>query len=123
MSVGDQFLTYKEFEIFVKNLNRRLSDLSITGIEAGVPSFLPAHNELPLIQGGAPDDYYHFTLARHSDLSDGGDCSIHKHDDRYYTEAEVDALLAALDLGIILDGGSASVFNGEVRLGLDGGVA
>lgn len=121
--IGERFLTKKEFDLFVKNLNRRLSSLSITGIDAGVPSFISAHNELPLIQGGAPDDYYHLTLARHSDLSDGGDCSIHKHDDIYYTEAEVDALLAALDFGIILDGGSASVLNGEVRLGLDGGSA
>ena len=87
--IGERFLTKKEFDLWVQNLNRRLSDLSITGIEAGMPSFLSAHNDLPLIQGGAPDDYYHLTLTRHTDLVDGGDCSIHKHDDRYYTEAEI----------------------------------
>lgn len=117
--IGERFLTRKEFELFVKNLNFRLSGLSITAVGTSIST----HNELGSIQGGDVDDYYHFTLAQHSDLSDGGDCSIHKHDDRYYTEVEVDALLAALDLGIILDGGSASVLNGEVRLGMDGGSA
>jgi len=119
--IGDRFLTKKEFDLFVKNLRLRLSGLSITGVGVGEPVIIPAHNELDSIQGGGVGDYYHFTLARHSDLSDGGDCGIHKHDDRYYTEAEIDALLA--DVGIILDGGAASVLNGEVRLSMDGGSA
>jgi len=121
--IGDLFLTKKEFDLFVKNLNIRLSSLTITEIGVEVPTYVPAHNDLGLIQGGAAGDYYHLTAARRTDLIDGGDCGIHKHDDRYYTEAEVDALLAALDFGIILDGGEASVLNGEVRLGLDGGSA
>jgi len=119
--IGDRFLTKKEFDLFVKNLNRRLSGLSIEGVGVDEPTYVSAHNELLFIQGGQADEYYHLTTAKHTDLTDGGDCSIHKHDDRYYTEAEVDALIAAS--GIILDGGGASVFNGEARLGIDGGSA
>lgn len=121
--IGERFLTKKEFDLWVQNLNFRLSGLSIPSIGAQMPIDVLEHNELGAIQGGAVDDYYHLTLARHTDLIDGGNCSIHKHDDKYYTEAEIDALLAALDLGMILDGGSASVFLGEVRLSLDGGSA
>jgi len=120
--IGDRFLTKKEFDLFVKNLRLRLSGLSITGVGVGEPVIIPAHNELEGIQGGGVGDYYHFTQTRHNDLSDGGDCGIHKHDDRYYTEAEVDALIAGAG-GIILDGGEASVLNGEARLSLDGGAA
>lgn len=52
------------------------------------------HNDLANLQGGAADEYYHLTQAEHAEAG-----------------------------GIILDGGSASVLNGEVRLGLDGGSA
>lgn len=49
------------------------------------------HSNLSGLQGGTVDEYYHLTSAQHTDLTDGGDCSIHKHDDRYYTETELDA--------------------------------
>ncbi len=49
------------------------------------------HNELSNIQGGAANDYYHLTLVQHTDLTDGGTTTLHNHDDRYYTETEVDA--------------------------------
>jgi len=48
-----------------------------------------AHNDLSGLQGGTTDEYYHLTSAQHIDLTDGGDCSIHKHDDIYYTETEL----------------------------------
>jgi hypothetical protein len=34
-------------------------------------------------------NYYHLTQAHHTDLTDNGDCSIHHHDGRYYTEDEL----------------------------------
>ena len=33
-------------------------------------------------------------IAQKTDLTDSGDCSVHKHDDRYYTEAEITTALA-----------------------------
>ena len=49
------------------------------------------HNELNNIQGGDTNDYYHLTSVQHTDLTDGGDATIHHHDGRYYTETELDA--------------------------------
>lgn len=38
-----------------------------------------AHNNLQSIQGGASNDYYHLTQTNHTDLTDGGDSSLHFH--------------------------------------------
>ena len=40
MPIGDQFLTKKEFDLFVKYLNLRLSGLSIIGIPPEDPIFI-----------------------------------------------------------------------------------
>ena len=37
------------------------------------------HNELGSIQGGTSNEYYHLTAARHTDLTDGGDSTLHYH--------------------------------------------
>jgi len=37
------------------------------------------HNTLTGIQGGALNDYYHFTNAQHTDLTDTGDTALHYH--------------------------------------------
>lgn len=37
------------------------------------------HNDLQNIQGGASNDYYHFTSAQKTDLTDGGDSTLHYH--------------------------------------------
>lgn len=37
------------------------------------------HNDLQNIQGGAAADYYHFTGTQHTDLTDGGDSTLHYH--------------------------------------------
>lgn len=37
------------------------------------------HNDLQNIQGGAAGDYYHFTSAQKTDLTDGGDSTLHYH--------------------------------------------
>jgi len=54
------------------------------------------HNEMHNIQGGATNDYYHLTLAQHTDLTDSGDCSSHNHDGMYYTETEIDTISGSL---------------------------
>lgn len=37
------------------------------------------HNDLQNVQGGASNDYFHFTSAQHTDLTDGGDSTLHFH--------------------------------------------
>jgi len=37
------------------------------------------HNDLGGLQGGTTDEYYHLTAARHTDLTDGGDSTLHYH--------------------------------------------
>lgn len=51
------------------------------------------HNELSGLQGGTAGAYYHLTGTQHTDLTDGGDTTLHTHDSRYYTETEVNNLL------------------------------
>ena len=50
------------------------------------PGSTVSHNALTGLNTG---DYRHLTAAQYTDLTDGGNASIHKHDDRYYTETEV----------------------------------
>ena len=49
------------------------------------------HNDLAGLDGGTTGQYYHLTSAQHSGLTGGNDYSGHKHDDRYYTETELNA--------------------------------
>jgi hypothetical protein len=37
------------------------------------------HNDLQNIQGGVATEYYHFTNAQHTDLTDAGDSALHYH--------------------------------------------
>lgn len=37
------------------------------------------HRDLQDLQGGTSAEYYHLTSAQHTDLTDGGDTSLHKH--------------------------------------------
>jgi hypothetical protein len=64
---------------------------------AVVSGSIDDHNELHNIQGGASSDYYHLTYVQYTDLTDSGNATIHKHDDRYYTETEVDIISGALN--------------------------
>lgn len=55
------------------------------------------HNFLSGLQGGTSDQYYHLTQAEESALTGGGNASTyHIHDDRYYTESEVDSISGAI---------------------------
>ena len=53
----------------------------IDDIEAGI--IIGPHNSTLDKQGGTTDQYYHLTLAQHTDLTDGNDCASHKHDNYY----------------------------------------
>ncbi len=48
------------------------------------------HNNLSGLQGGSSSEYYHLTNSQHTNLTDGGDTTLHIHDSRYYTESESD---------------------------------
>ena len=66
-----------------------------------IPSETPTtHNDLGGLNAG---DYKHLTAVNHTDLTDSGDCSIHTHDDRYYTESEVDTISGTLSSEIDSD--------------------
>jgi len=58
------------------------------------------HNDLSNLQGGTTDEYYHLTSTQRTDLTDSGDCSIHKHDDRYHTKTEVATISGSLQSNI-----------------------
>jgi len=52
------------------------------------------HNDLNGLQGGDINHRYHLELQQYSDLTGGDNASNqHIHDDRYYTETEVDDLI------------------------------
>lgn len=38
-----------------------------------------AHNLLQSIQGGSSGEYYHLTATQHTDLTDGGETTLHTH--------------------------------------------
>ncbi len=38
------------------------------------------HNSLANFDGGTTNEYYHLTVAQHTDLTDGGDTTLHAHD-------------------------------------------
>jgi len=58
------------------------------------------HNNLSGIYGDGPD-YWHLTNTQKADLTGGGNASSqHLHDDRYYTEGEVDVISGSLNAKI-----------------------
>ena len=61
------------------------------------------HNNLAGLQGGTTSEYYHLTSAQYTALTSVGGVadasSEHIHDDRYYTETEIDATISGLDHG------------------------
>ena len=63
-----------------------------------IPTATPAvHNNLSGLNEG---DYKHLTAVNHTDLTDSGNTTLHKHDDRYYTESEVDTISGSLNTKI-----------------------
>lgn len=62
------------------------------------------HNNLSGLQGGQANEYYHLTSTMYSDLTSfggvGNATSQHIHDDRYYTESELDTISGSLQTQI-----------------------
>lgn len=59
------------------------------------------HNSLPDLNTG---NYYHLTQTEYNDLTDGGNTSLHMHDDRYYIKSTIDTFLnGKSDVGHIHD--------------------
>jgi len=63
-----------------------------------------SHNVMSNIQGGTTDEYYHLTSAQFGLLTStsgiNNASSEHIHDDRYYTETEMDATISGLTVGV-----------------------
>jgi hypothetical protein len=69
-----------------------------------VASTATTHNGLAGIQGGAAGDYVHFTTAERTDLTDGGDSTIHYHDtDRDLANATGNLAVTNLNSGTDAD--------------------
>lgn len=64
------------------------------------------HNNTAGLQGGTASEYYHLTADQYNSLTSVGgveDASdMHIHDDRYYTETEMDATISGLESDISL---------------------
>ncbi|MHA1880402.1 MAG: hypothetical protein ACTSYG_08395, partial [Candidatus Heimdallarchaeota archaeon] len=73
-----------------------------------VPYAISSHNELSGLQGGTTDEYYHLTNTQHTDLTDGGDSSLHYHS----SDRDLANATGSLDATKIADG---SVTNTEFQ--------
>lgn len=89
--------------IFLKGASTGFIESSFNTLFTG--SQINIHNSLIDIDGGKGDEYYHLTHQDYDILLSGGDADTlhthdlksnidHTHDDRYYTEGEVDISLA-----------------------------
>lgn len=58
------------------------------------------HQDLLNLQGGIANEYYHLTAVQHTDLTDGGNSSSHKHDDLYSTLAHTHSTYLATTGGV-----------------------
>ena len=66
---------------------------TIVSTASGLPS---VHNNLIGLQGGISGEYYHLSQTQHDSLTGSGVSTLHTHDDRYYTESEIDFLLTSI---------------------------
>ena len=57
-----------------------------------------AHNLLQSIQGGSSGEYYHLTATQHTDLTDGGETTLHTHTPQVTVSATAPASPAVNDL-------------------------
>ena len=56
-----------------------LSAFDLAFTQTGGGGGTTVHNDLSGLQGGQAAEYYHLTLAQHTDLTDGGDSTSHYH--------------------------------------------
>ena len=92
-------------------------DLEIT---TATGALIQSHNNLSGIQGGASNDYIHLTSTRHTDLTDGGDTTLHGHDHDGLTNFVADEHVAhssiSISSGGILSGGGTIDSNQTITL-------
>ena len=84
-AVQARIRTTDDGEPYVDWRDKTISKVAISTID---------HNSFAGLQGGTNNEYYHLTSDDYDDLTDGGECSLHIHDDRYYTETEIYTILA-----------------------------
>lgn len=58
-------------------------------------SSMVTHNGTAGKQGGSGSEFYHLTAAQHTDLTDGGEATIHHHDSRYDAAGTAAAAVSA----------------------------
>jgi hypothetical protein len=64
----------------INQLRDSLAWTSISFIGSNLTDILTRnHNDLQNIQGGGTTERYHLTLAQHTDLTDGGETTLHSH--------------------------------------------
>ena len=73
-----------KFAILVGKIIIKKGETTFTSVESAfitmfVPSSVNDHNDLSGLQGGTTDSYYHLTGTQHTDLTDGGETSLHSH--------------------------------------------
>jgi hypothetical protein len=64
----------------INQLRDNLAWTSLSFVGSNITDILTRrHNDLQNIQGGSTDQYYHLSLTSHTDLTDGGATTLHKH--------------------------------------------
>lgn len=78
------------------------------------------HNNLSSIQGGTSGEYYHLTSDQYSKLTNTGGVvdatDQHTHDDRYYTETEMDLTISGIQSTISDIQGDVSTYSDHGNL-------
>lgn len=65
--------------VFIKS-GATFESISSAFDETFTPAGVTNHNNLAGLQGGTTGEYYHLTSTQHSDLTDGGNTTLHAHD-------------------------------------------
>ncbi len=81
------------------------------------------HNTLGSIQGGTTDEYYHLTSTQHTDLTDGGESTLHYHSsDRNranHTGTQVAATISDFDTEVA---NNSAVVTNTAKVSADGSI-
>jgi len=66
-------------KIVIQKNASSFSTIESAFVKVFVPEDTLDHNDLASLQGGTAGEYYHLTSAQHTDLTDGGDSTLHYH--------------------------------------------
>lgn len=98
-STVNKFATAGELADIASNTAARHTHANKTILDNTTASFTTAdETKLDGIEAGA--EVNNISDVNATDLTDGGDTTLHRHDGRYYTETETDALLSSLEPAI-----------------------